>query len=236
MKNHENKKRIICSPLVYDDAAKTLAQGGFELLHSYENKAVAPPLWYHADMQLCALSDGKYISSPECWDYYKNIVEKDNILRGNTYLSCNYPADIAYNILVSKSCAIGNFKYTDPLLLENLKGKKLINISQGYAGCTICQISDFGYITSDRGVHKALVSEGLDVLLINHGGIILKGYDCGFIGGSSVMLSRDILAVNGNAEALPDYDNIRSFCLNYGVSLLSLSNKPVADIGSFVII
>lgn len=236
MDNIKNKRRIICSPLVHRDTAETLASMGFELLFSCENKAVAPPLAYHADIQLCDVKNGFYVSSPECCDYYKNIVGKDRILCGNTYLSCNYPGDIAYNILVGTSCAIGNFRYADSILLQNLGKRKLINISQGYANCTICRISEEGYITSDKGTYKSLISEGFDVLLIGAGGIVLKGYDYGFIGGSSVMLSSDILAVNGDAKSHADYDNIRAFCRNYGVSVLSLSSEPIEDIGSFLII
>ncbi len=233
---HKCKKRIICSPLVYSDTAQSLSSMGFELVFSCENKNTAPPLAHHADMQLCRASEDIYISAPECIEYYKNFIEKDKIIRGNTYLSCNYPGDIAYNILVSKACAIGNFKYTDSVLLENLKGKRLINISQGYAACTICRISETGYITSDMGVYRALLREKLDVLPIDNSGILLPGYDCGFIGGSSVMLGYDTLGINGDARSLADYDNIKAFCKNYGISVLSMSAEPVMDIGSFIII
>ena len=48
------------------------------------------------------------------------------------------------------------------------------------------------------------------------------------------MVSPDILAVNGNAKYHRNYDDIRAFCQNYNISLVSLSNNPIMDIGSFI--
>lgn len=237
--NHKNfSESVIVSPDIYPCSAENLKSMGIEVLFSCENKNVSQYLRYHADMQIASISHDTFVAAPECFDYYEELLKNKNVnvLKGNTYLSCNYPADIAYNIIVTENCAIHNFKYTDSVLKSHLNTKKLINVSQGYTACTLRVISENAFITSDRGLYKILKQNKSDVLLINDDSILLPGFDHGFFGGSSVMLSADLLAVNGRVEEHPDYDNIKAFCLNYGVELLSLSNSPVMDIGSFILV
>jgi len=236
MKNYFYYKGVIVSPDIYPDSVKNLKSLGFDVLYSCKNKNVSLPLVYHADMQIAKISDELYVSAPECYEYYADIlkVKNKNLICGNTYLSCNYPMDIAYNIVITKTKAIHNFKHTDFEIKNNILNKKKINVSQGYTACTLCALSDEAFITSDAGICKTLNSNGCDVLLIDDSSILLPGFDHGFFGGSSVMISKDLLAVNGKIEAHTDYNNIKSFCLNYGIYLTSLSNDPIMDIGSFI--
>ncbi len=230
-------KSVLVSPDIYNDSLVSLKNAGFRIEFSFENKNVAVPLRYHIDMQLVKLAQDSFLSAPECYEYYSEILvrEQKNVQKGNTYLSCNYPDDIAYNIIVGTDIAIHNFDYTDSVLKCLLSGKKLININQGYTACTVCALNDNAFITSDAGVYKRLKSD-YDVLLINDDEVMLPGFNHGFFGGSSVMLADDILAVNGNAEKHKNYSDIKAFCLNYGINLLSLSDKPIMDIGSFIIV
>ena len=62
----------------------------------------------------------------------------------------------------------------------------------------------------------------------------LDGYDYGFIGGACCKISKGVLAFFGNAKAHKCYDDIKAFCKNYNVDLLSLANERLCDIGSFM--
>lgn len=231
-----NKKSFIVSPDIYSDSLLNLKNMGIDVIFSMQNNNVSPKLSYHADMQIAKVTDTDYVCAPECFNYYSKILQQYdvNIISGNTYLSCNYPCDIAYNIIINKSVAIHNFKYTDSVLKNKLNNVKLISVSQGYTACTLCAISDNAYITSDMGIYKTLISNKLDVLLVDDSNISLPGYSHGFLGGASFMIYNDTLAVNGNARFHKNYEDIKSFCQNYCVSLLSISNKAIMDIGSFI--
>lgn len=229
---------VVVSCDAYKDTLNNLEDFGLDVMFSYENKNVLNHLKYHADMQLANIDDSVYVCAPECYDYYSNILKVFNkcIIKGNTFLSCNYPMDIAYNIIVTGKYAIHNFKYTDSIIKDYIKQKKMINVSQGYCACTLCVLGDKAFITSDRGLYKMLTSNKIDVLLTDDSSVLLSGFDHGFLGGASMMISDDLLAVNGKIENHPDYNNIKSFCSNYGISVYSLSNSPVMDVGSFILI
>ena len=235
-KNRKLPKALIVSSDIYSESEKTLKKLGVEIIYSFENTNVHSALAKHADMQIVALGDNKYICAPETYDYYKDVLKKFDVelKKGDTYLSSNYPGDIAYNIIVTGKYAIHNFKYTDSVLAGNITDLKHINVSQGYCGCTICKIKDGAFITADCGVEKALIENGFDVLHISGKDILLPGFNEGFIGGCSFKILPDVLCVNGDIQTNADYDLIIDFCNCHGVTLLSLSDNPVMDIGSGV--
>ena len=72
------------------------------------------------------------------------------------------------------------------------------------------------------------------MLKIQKGFISLPGYDYGFIGGCCGKLSKNILAFTGKIESHPDYNNIKDFCRNYNVNVLSLTNDDLLDIGGIL--
>jgi len=231
-----NLKAVICSPDIYPASVKTLNSYGIEVFPSCRCEYVLLPLSYHSDLQISKLNENLFVCAPQIHEYYNTLLSKFNkeLIKGNTYLSCNYPGDIAYNIIVTDQYAIHNFDYTDDIIKEKIKFKKKINVRQGYTGCTLCLISENAAITSDSGIYKSLVSNGFDVLFVNDEKILLPGFEHGFFGGSSFMLSPSVLAINGNIKSHSDYKAIIHFCSNYGVDVLSLSNECIIDIGSVI--
>lgn len=229
-------KAIIASADMYPDSVATLNKLGISVYHSCKNKFVSPPLDGHADMQLVRLKNNKYLCAPQCYEYYRKLFGKTDceLICGNTYLSSNYPEDIAYNIVVTESYAVHNFKYTDGILKESLNDKIFINVSQGYTACTVCKLPHDSFITSDRGVSKIFEKSGVNFLEITDGDILLPGYDTGFIGGATFMISDDTLAVNGNLNRHRECDRIIDFCYKLEIKVLSLSDNPIMDIGSAV--
>ena len=91
---------------------------------------------------------------------------------------------------------------------------------------------DFSIITSDMSVYDKAGKKGVDVLLIEKGHIDLNGYDYGFIGGASGLISKNKLAFTGNVKLYPDYEAIKNFCNDRGVEIISLSEKKLYDYGS----
>ncbi len=236
-KNKSRAKYIITSSDIYSESVDTLQSVGFDVYNSFNNTKVSAPVSKHVDMQLVHLRDNLYLSAPECYDYYYDLahIMGFDLIKGETYLSSNYPCDIAYNIIVTEKYAVHNFKHTDSKLAQCIKDKIWINVSQGYTACSACRLPDSAFITADEGMVKALEEYDVDVLKISQDGVLLPGYDTGFFGGASFMIYPNLLAVNGNIETHPDCDKIISFCRNHNVDVLSLSDNPIMDIGSAVI-
>ena len=89
-------------------------------------------------------------------------------------------------------------------------------------------------ITADKNISNTAIKNNIDVLLIENKGIILKGYNEGFIGGATGLIENNLLAVNGNIKLHKDYIRIKQFCREYGVDIVSLSDEPICDIGSII--
>jgi len=227
-------KFIITSSDIYSDSRDTLQSMGFEVYNSFNNINVSTPVSKHVDMQLVYLGNNQYLCAPECYDYYSELAKiiGFNLIKGETYLSSNYPCDIAYNIIVTEKYAVHNFKHTDSKLAQCIKDKIRINVSQGYTACSACRVTDSAFITADSGIFKALEKYDVDVLKISQTGVLLPGYDTGFFGGATFKISPNLLAVNGNIKTHPDCDKIISFCQKNNVDVLSLSDNPIMDIGS----
>ena len=122
---------------------------------------------------------------------------------------------------------------SSPEALANLPaGLETVNIAQGYAKCSVCVVDGRSVITADRGIAKAALSAGLDVLTVTPGYIELEGFDCGFIGGASFKLAPDVMAFTGTLDGHPDRDAIISFLAVRGIKPLFLTGRPAFDIGS----
>lgn len=190
----------------------------------------------HADMQIHFI-DKKAVCAPEAYDYYKSLDLPDiKLICGSRALYNKYPDDIAYNV-----CSFGKYVICRPLCtaIEILTEyhylkKEILNTRQGYAKCNICIVSDNCVITSDNGLYKLMTQHGIETLKIRKGFIDLYNME-GFIGGASGLIDNKTLCFNGNIKTHPDAENIKSFCKNAGVDVISLNNGNLKDIGSILV-
>ena len=187
----------------------------------------------HPDMVIHHLSDNRFIVSPENFDYFKSIPGIEIII-GKGRLKSSYPDDISYNAARVGDFLIHNFKYTDKNLLEQTEHLNKIDVKQGYSKCSVCVINKNSIITSDLGIAKKCDNYGIDVLFVDDSKIKLNGVSHGFIGGSCGLISPQLLAINGNLNQHTNCDEIQSFCAKYNVSIISLHNNKIEDIGSII--
>lgn len=153
-------------------------------------------------------------------------------------LGNKYPKDVLLNV-----CQVGNFlfcneKYSSKQLISYAKklGLEIINVSQGYANCSICVVSNSkpALITEDESIYNACaLVDGIDALLISKGEVTLEGYDYGFIGGSSALIEDNVYFF-GNISSHPDYESIKEFISNHNKGLVELSQNPLTDIGGII--
>lgn len=206
----------------------------FEIMKSCSSSEVLPGLRYHPDMQLAVIGKNA-VCAPSVYEYYREFITLSGYLciEGKTPLNSNYPRDIAYNISVVSDFLFHNLKYTDSEILRLCEGMELVNVAQGYTGCSTCKIGDSAVITADTTIYNAAKSNGLDALLISAGNIRLDGFDTGFIGGASFFCG-GVLYLFGNLKAHPDGDKIRNFCLLHNTEICELSDSELIDYGSVI--
>lgn len=201
-------------------------------------KDISSPVSSHADVILHHLYKNHFVCEPTLYEYFKKVFNRTDIVlnKGGLKVNNTYPSDCAYNAARIKDYLFANIKNTDKTILD-FKGNvytKKININQGYAKCSICIVNENALITSDESIFTAATNNGFDVLKIRCGYIEIEKYDYGFIGGTSGLLSKDILAFCGDLKHHPDADNIRAFLRNFNVYPISLKNGALCDIGSIL--
>jgi hypothetical protein len=151
--------------------------------------------------------------------------------------SLEYPCDVPYNAAIVGKKAFLNTKYADARLLEWLErtGISISHVNQGYAKCSTLIVNSEAIVTSDSGIFHASRAQNIDALLVPpQKKILIEGFDYGFIGGATGLLSDSELAVAGGFDNLDDSGIIGKFLGKYGVSPVSLSLGNVLDLGSLI--
>lgn len=217
------------------DALKDL---GYNIIKTLHLNHVYATICGHADIMVHKLDENTLLAEPTVYEYFKKNLPDKKVLKGYTYLSEKYPFDIAYNAARVGNSLFCNEKYTDRKILdfcfENVI--KIINTKQGYAKCSICVISDNAIITSDKNIAMQAKKNNIDVLMVNDDKIKLVGFNHGFIGGATGLLNKNTLAVNGDIKTHNNHKKIIDFCKKYEVSVISLNDREIVDIGSIIVI
>ncbi|KPU42129.1 hypothetical protein OXPF_39080 [Oxobacter pfennigii] len=211
---------------------------GIEVIKADVCKDLYEAVQGHADMFMHHLRGKDIVIAPNAPIGTRNALSKHgfNLIEGDRVITRKYPGDIAYNVARAANYAICNKRYTDTKLLQCLHDLdiKIIDISQGYAKCSICIVNGDAFITSDEGIYKTLIKEGLDALKISPGNIELKGLDYGFIGGASGFISGDTLAFTGHLKRHPDYAAIKNFLEKHNKKIKNLDEYELMDTGTII--
>lgn len=189
----------------------------------------------HADMQLLPINDRFFILN-EC-KTLSNKLPPERLIFSVKKAGKAYPENILLNFLYLNNILYGKISAIDNNLLSycNSNNIKTVNINQGYARCSALIVNNNAVITSDISIANALKANGVEVLLISAGHIVLDGYDYGFIGGASGKINEDTIVFFGNIKNHPDFYKIDNFCKKHGVNIKILcNNMPLTDIGGMV--
>lgn len=189
----------------------------------------------HADMQILPINNDIFLIN-ECTVLAEKL-PKERLLFCNKKAGNKYPEDILLNFLYLNNTLYGKLSAIDKNLLDYCKENniKTVNINQGYARCSTLVLNEKALITSDLSIEKALKKDGVEVLLISSGNIILDGYDYGFIGGASGKIDENTVVFLGSVTNHPDYRRIENFCENHNISIkIICKDMPLTDIGGIV--
>lgn len=228
----------LANQLLMDYLAKEFPEYKTEIISNIEN--VDKRISTHPDLTTCKLG----------------ISLDSRVFHGNQQmLSDNYPKEARFNGCCTEDYFLHKLSITDQDLLNEVKlqGKILINIPQGYGRCTCLPMGKNSLITSDLGIFKQCIKHGFinaytskfmnlseeykldkaSVLLISNKGILLDGYDYGFIGGSAGQIENKVV-FNGNLADHVDFQLIRNYIESLGLKPIWFEEYPLTDIGSII--
>jgi len=195
------------------------------------------PTAFHADMQLCYLGEGRGVVEKSCTDLIKNLSDLGMSIEPSAqFTSKKYPKDAALDCLIFGKICLAKSDALDMNVAKYIENKKIepADTKQGYAKCSVCVISENAAVTADRGIFTVLTQKGADVLLIEPGGILLPGYDTGFIGGACGLIDKDTIAFTGSFSHYPHSAKLLAFLDKHKIRPIELSDGPFIDIGGII--
>jgi len=220
-------------------ALESLFEYGFKNIPLKPWPALSQSVSAHPDMLLFIL-DHTLLTHIDYYQYNKTAIDTIaseanlKLLTTDEKVASEYPNDVLFNAAVVGKYLIANLNFVSKKVIELCEKKGLIpiHIKQGYAKCSICVVSEGAVITSDEGICETLNKETeLDVLKIEKGHIDLCQYEYGFIGGASGAFENSVFFC-GNLSLHPDGEKIIAFCNAHGKTAISLTDKPLADVGT----
>lgn len=233
-------KTAICDSRTPKKALKNLQNYCDRVLLLPKFKMIAEPVSAHPDMLIFPCPEQGFLFTHSD---YAEIAGKElrllglNIVEISEKVQKNYPDDILLNAAKVGKFLIGRIPYISKELRNFCKNRNLtmIDVKQGYAKCSICTVSENSIVTADPSIEYAAKKNQIDVLKISPGGILLPGYDQGFLGGASGSDKENVYFC-GDISTHPDGDRIMTFCKGSGKTPISLSDEPLFDVGSIFII
>ncbi len=183
------------------------------------------PVASHPDM-LVNLADGRILVHRLYHDANRELFYGLPITLTDEPMGKKYPSDILLNGLKVGRTVYGRREISRYLTESS---ERFVKVKQGYTRCSTLML-EAAAVTADSGIAAALRADGIDVLTITPGSIRLDGYDCGFIGGASTVVEREVLFF-GDVASHPDGEKIADFCEFHGYKAVSLGDSPLYDYG-----
>lgn len=213
-------KKLVMSKK-YPCFCEELNKFGYEIIPTKKINTFLEPEQYHADMQILCIKN-KVITLDDC-------IKKPGK---------NYPENILLNCLYHNNKLYGKLSATDSSVREYCRENNIetVNVNQGYTRCSTLVVNEKAVITADKSIEKGMKNNGVEVLLISAGNIVLEGFDYGFIGGASFSDNNTIYFF-GDITKHPDYNKIKEFTSKHNSIIEILcKTQPLTDIGGAVLI
>ncbi|MFI3325535.1 MAG: hypothetical protein R3Y35_05105 [Clostridia bacterium] len=209
----------------------SLQNKGYVCIKIQANPFLPYPVRFHSDLQFLKIDSNKaFVLKNNCLD-----LEEYNLLKTYENPGDKYPNDCLLNCLILGKKVFGNKNAIDKNLLHYFQKNNFdfIHVNQGYAKCSTCIIDKSHCITADPCIYNALTENNINVLKINEGYIDLKGYDYGFIGGSSGKIG-DKIIFTGSLKTHPQGEIIKNYIENLNYQIIELTNNRLIDIGTII--
>jgi len=219
----------------YPAVVNALAACGADVIIAERHPGLSAPVAGHADMMCCHCGVNRVVTADSVLCARLLALGVDCRM-SKSALCDKYPEDVKLNCLAVEKYAVARFDALDNVLRDFFadNGIYVINVKQGYTRCSVAVVDHNSVITADAGIASAMEEKGFDVLRIASGGIILEGYDTGFIGGCCGKISENEILFCGDPSFHPDGERILSFLEHKGVRVLCTHTGPLVDFGGFI--
>jgi len=221
--------------ILVDKRAPEIARNNLEeygeVVEFYTEELVYEAIAGHPDIFITQI-ENLVVISPNLPDKFKILINKHkvNSVEGELPIGNKYPETARYNAASTDQYIIHNLAISDIQLLKASQGKTSIQVPQGYTRCNLVVLNENKMITTDKGIQKALISAGMDVMLVRSEGILLPGFSYGFIGGTCGIVENKILFL-GSLKHHIDGNAIEAFIRKTGFEILELYDGPLFDGG-----
>lgn len=188
----------------------------------------------HPDIFICRLPHA-WVLAPEVNHELRSTLADagEIVLAGKKRPGRTYPETACYNAVVTKELLIHHAGLTDAVVLESCSGCRIIHVKQGYTRCNLIPLNKNTWITSDRGIHSKLTSEGLNAGYFNPSSVVLHGFRHGFLGGA-MGIYRDKVFITGTLQPFAEHVRLSEWVRKSGCELITLSKNLPFDAGSLL--
>jgi len=152
---------------------------------------------------------------------------------GEQAVGRKYPESSIYNIVSTSQFLIHNLKHTDLAVKDLATGLDQIHVEQAYTRCNLISLKNDRFITSDKGIEKALKKRSLEVYYSDPEEIILPGFKNGFIGGCAGILGNQLFLI-GNLHHYLAGNQFRDKINAWGYEVVELYDGPLYDGGGIL--
>jgi len=128
----------------------------------------------------------KLIVAPNSPKDLFNFLDEKGIIYtiGSTQIDESLENSSQFNCLATNKHFFSKKSSTDSSIIESIKGKKAIDISQSYARCSLFDVGKEKMITSDLGIIKTLNKNNIEHFYFEPLEIKIEDHKYGFIGGT----------------------------------------------------
>lgn len=158
------------------------------------------------------------------------LQKRNNIHIGEKIVGTSLPDSTPYNCLITNSFIFHKRGYTDKTIKEENTTKQFIELPQAYTRCSLFEIAENVFITSDQGISSVLERLHLEHLYISPIDINLPPYKNGFIGGC-LGKYHDTIYINGSLSKHKDGERIQSFIFSHKCKIVELHRGELYDGG-----
>ncbi len=224
-------KRVIVDKNISIHSVRVLESLGFEIIQTVDISEIDNCTSTHPDMQFLKISDKKALVAESAYSYYLNVLPDFDIV-SLPGITGKYPDDCLLNSVLFKSLFISTSKQF--AATSGYIDKTPIIVNQGYTKCSTCVLSESSVITADEGIYKKCADFGLIAYKLPDNEIVLRGYNNGFWGGCTGLLSDNQMFFNGNIELLSCFNELKSILLKEKIEPIYHKHTPLTDNGSII--
>jgi len=189
----------------------------------------------HPDLFFCQGGD-RLVVAPNTPEKQLQILKQYKISfeTGKLPVGKSYPETARYNAVVSDDFLIHNTHITDESLKNVFSSKRSIHVNQAYTRCSLVPLKNGRFLTSDGGIFKTLQSKNIELDYFSPQGILLPGFDHGFLGGA-LGLFEDKAYLLGQLKSYPDGSGLGEALDKAGYEVIELYPGPFFDGGSLLL-